>query len=598
MSKLTSKKINIWGAFFIMVPKIARVSPAVFSAWQIIAVAHAISYGVIAPVTQYFFDSASRFASGQAKWPDAALGLVFLAAAHAIKQALNGTANFMNLQYYRKVEGVLATELHEKISGLSPVSFEDTQVLDEMNKAVQGKDEAVWYAGTILLMLTFYIPYFVCMAFYLFGIKPLLVVSLALVFSPTLITQVLRAKVFSKAEDKSAPVRREFDYYECCITAREYFRETRILGAFAYFRKLYGDSLVLLNKIRFRASAKSDMAELGMQILSLGGYVGILLLLVDSLLNGEISVGAFAAVFGSVDQMFSLMKELIVKNFGAVAGNFGRVRNYLKFMQMPVRSGCDVEIDKNADITLSGVSFTYPAARESAVTSVSLSIKKGETIAVVGENGSGKTTLVRLITGLYLPDEGLISYGGVSTEAASMSSIFKNISAVFQNFQRYQMSLRVNIGISDVNTAADDLTLGDVCAQAGFDKNDTGFANGYDTMLSREFNGVDLSGGEWQRVAIARGLFRSRRGRQVIVLDEPTAAIDPIEETKIYNRFAEIAKDKTAIYVTHRLGSVKLADRIIVMKDGRLAEQGTHSELMGFGGEYARLYKAQEQWYV
>ena len=113
-------------------------------------------------------------------------------------------------------------------------------------------------------------------------------------------------------------------------------------------------------------------------------------------------------------------------------------------------------------------------------------------------------------------------------------------------------------------------------------------------MLSQEFDGVDLSGGQWQRVAIARSFFRTH---QLIVLDEPTAAIDPIEETKIYNRFAEIAKDKTAVIVTHRLGSVKLADRILVMKQGKLVEQGTHTELIKMGGEYARLYSSQEQWY-
>jgi len=172
-----------------------------------------------------------------------------------------------------------------------------------------------------------------------------------------------------------------------------------------------------------------------------------------------------------------------------------------------------------------------------------------------------------LITGLYLPDEGDILYGESNTKTASTFSLFKNISAVFQKYQRYQMTLRENVGISNINDIVNDIVLGKISVQAGIDKNDNSFTNGYDTMLSREFDGVDLSGGQWQRVAIARSFFRIH---QLIVLDEPTAAIDPIEETKIYNRFAEISKDKTAIIVTHRLGSVKLADRILVMKAGRL----------------------------
>ena len=156
------------------------------------------------------------------------------------------------------------------------------------------------------------------------------------------------------------------------------------------------------------------------------------------------------------------------------------------------------------------------------------------------------------------------------------------------------MTLRENIGIGEIRRAADDAALIDVSAQAGIDMRGTGLAEGYDTMLSREFDGIDLSGGQWQRVAIARGFFRPHA---LIVLDEPTAAIDPIEETKIYNRFAEISKEKTALIVTHRLGSVKLAGRILVMKGGRIVEQGTHAELMRMSGEYARLYASQAQWY-
>jgi ATP-binding cassette subfamily B protein len=200
-----------------------------------------------------------------------------------------------------------------------------------------------------------------------------------------------------------------------------------------------------------------------------------------------------------------------------------------------------------------------------------------------------------LITGLYMPNEGEILYGGTDIKEVSFRSLFKNISVVFQKYQRYQMTLRENIGISNVDDIATDSALDRISAQTGIDKHDNSFTNGYDTMLSREFDGVDLSGGQWQRVAIARGFFRSH---QFIVLDEPTAAIDPIEETKIYDRFAEISKDKTAIIVTHRLGSVRLADRILVMKRGKLVEQGTHTDLMTANGEYARLYKSQERWYT
>ena len=230
--------------------------------------------------------------------------------------------------------------------------------------------------------------------------------------------------------------------------------------------------------------------------------------------------------------------------------------------------------------------------------------KKGETIAIVGENGSGKSTIIRLLTGLYEPDCGTVSYNGEDISKYKKSDIYKNTSAVFQKYQRYQMTLKENICISSVDREADikeqkpELTgeLDAIAEQAGITMDEKTYPEGYETMLSREFEGVDLSGGQWQRIAIGRGFYRNHG---LIVLDEPTSAIDPYEETRIYNQFAEISRDKTAVIVTHRLGSVRLADRIVVMKGGEIVQVGTHEELMGEAdGEYARLYRSQEQWYM
>ena len=586
------KKVNIFQAFFMLIPKIARPAPLLFHIRNIFFVAQGISYGMIVPITQNLFDKAVDFVNGKTELMIIITALLILALAHIVKQVINGIANFISFIFWEKTEGILSIDLHKKMSKIMPVYFEDTIMLDDINKAVQGKNEAAWFAGTVLFMICTS-TYYLIMAVYLFQIDPLLLVSLLLVFIPTFLSYFFRVKVFARTEDKAAPVRRELDYFENCITEREYFKETRVLGAFSYFRELYSHTLIRLNKIKFQASVKSTFTELGMQLLSLSGYIGVLLLLLDSLMKGTISVGVFAAVFASIDQMFEMMKGLF-ERVGILAEYFSKVQNYLRFLQMPEREGADMEISADADISIHSVSFVYPGTERKAVDDVSLTIKNGETVALVGENGSGKTTLVRLITGLYLPCEGDIFYGEANTKTVSARSLFKNISAVFQKYQRYQMTLRENVGISDVYQAADDAVMDKISGQAGLNKEDDSFPNGYNTMLSREFDGVDLSGGEWQRVAIARSFFRSH---QFIVLDEPTAAIDPIEETNIYNRFAEISKDKTAIIVTHRLGSVKLADRILVMKQGSLIEQGTHTELLAADGEYARLYHSQEQWY-
>ncbi|QUI24922.1 ABC transporter ATP-binding protein [Vallitalea pronyensis] len=588
------KKVNVVKIFIKMLPRYARVSLPMFIVLQTLSVAHGIFIGLLAPSMQLFFDRVENYAMGQRPLSAAITGLIILGFVQIGSSIIAGIVQFTRKMYYNRAEGVFSLELHEKINKLPPICFEDTKMLNHMNKAFKGKSESVQFTERIIGSITFFAVYFIIMSAYLFRVKPILIISLLLIFIPVLLTQILRTKFFTKAEDKSAPLRREFDYYENCMTGRAYFKETRLLGAFMFFRKQYKDTLSILNKIRFHAVVKSDLAQLGVQMLSLGGHIGILLLLLNALLNGHISVGAFVAIFASVDAMFHLMTRWICYNLGDVASSFGRVQHYLNFLQIPENNGMDVQVPKNMDISLRDVSFTYPNANLRAVKSISFHIKNGETVAVVGENGSGKSTLIRLITGLYVPDEGDVLYGKINTKEISGRSLFKNISAVFQKFQCYQMTLGDNICISHIDISKDDSGLDKICVQAGLDKNDSQFIDGYNTMLSREFDGVDISGGQWQRIAIARSYYRKHR---IIVLDEPTAAIDPIEETRIYNQFAKISKNKTAIIVTHRLGSIKLADRILVMKQGKLVEQGTHAELLTNEGEYARLYKSQERWY-
>ncbi len=586
------KKSNSVKVLLRLLPGTVRPAPLLFLVFIVITVCHGISWGVETVMQQRFFDQAAAMAGGSASFGAALTALGFLGAANVGCQVLNGAGNFLPGVVGGKVLGHQSKEIHEKIARLSPAVFEDTGKLDDINKAEAGKENAFWFVCDFIALLTFYIPYFLFMGWYLFSLKPVLAVVIVIIFLPTALAQLIRMKAFSDLEDESAPVRREYEHYEACMVSREFFRETRLLGGFSYFKRLYLETMDLMQRLKYRASMKSNLFELSMRILTVAGYVGILLLLFDALMKREVSVGAFAAVFNSLGMLYSLMEEIICRHISDMAQNMGSIQNYLNFLDLEERKSERSEEPGWGDIVLTDVSFSYPGAESDAIREVSFTLKKGETLAVVGENGSGKSTLVRLLAGLYEPKCGSVMMNGNDTRKLSLGALTARTSAVFQKFQRYQMTLGENITISDRFRSCEERELDRICDMAGTDRKD--FEKGDDTMLSREFDGGDLSGGQWQRTAIARGFFRDH---DLIILDEPTAAIDPYEETRIYNRFAGIAKDKSAVVVTHRLGSVKLADRILVMKEGRAVQLGTHEELIGQEGEYKRLYEAQEQWY-
>ena len=245
-------------------------------------------------------------------------------------------------------------------------------------------------------------------------------------------------------------------------------------------------------------------------------------------------------------------------------------------------------------VTARTVSFTYPGTDTAAVDGVSVDLVPGTTVALVGVNGAGKTTLAKLLLGLYVPSSGDVMRGTVNTRDATRQDIRERTSAVFQNFQRYQMTLRDNVVLADVTRAEDEEAVIQALERGGVPAELWQGAEGLDLMLSREFGTRDLSLGQWQRVAIARGLFREH---DLILLDEPTASIDPLEEQAVYERFMEIAAGRTAILVTHRLGSARLADRILVMRDGRIVEDGTHRQLLERRGLYHEMFTAQADWY-
>jgi len=525
--------------------------------------------------------------------------------------------NICSIRGYGESYGLIG----DKMGRLDPVLLEDTKIHDMLDKVSAGSSSVINMSCYGMMLISANLPYLLFMGWYLHSVNPVLIWSLLLLFIPSFAKWLLRSKIIEKFEDTAAPIRREVKFYDSTLTNREFFKETRILGGFSQMLSRLMEAYRKLSKAEWKTNKKKNLLELAMGCFTATGWGVILYLLVYSLLNGKISVGAFAAVFGSLTMVFDyIQSSFYLINF--IAEGHGAGQNYVRFLDLPEHSGTKQTANIAQGISLDNVSFGYPNAESMSVDGVSLEIKQGETIAIVGENGAGKTTLVRLMIGLYRPTAGNCVVRGIDTATADFASLFGGLSGVFQKYQKYQMTLKDNIQVSELKVSGDSFQVSDgvnavrpgtdtinavrpgtdtingvptVLLSVGVDADDSEtFPAGLDTMLSREFDGVDLSGGQWQRIAIARGLYRMH---DIVVLDEPTAAIDPLEESRIYKMFVDISKGKTSVIVTHRLGSVKIADRVIVMRDGKIVGDAPHDELMESCSYYAEMYHAQAGWY-
>jgi len=552
------------------------------------------SSAALTPIKQNFFDSVSQAASGNGTMKRTLIFGIIMGLFMVFMLFINGFSGVFSENLTQKLMGQLGIQLNIKASKIEPICYEDSELLDTINKAHNGISAAAGLTDAILSIVTFSLPYFIFMGFYLARIKPLLFLFILFTFIPSLVGQIIRYKAYTNLEKIIAPFRRKTEYYEKFIADREYAKETRVLGAFWFFRKLYETALIIMSKKSWETSRKAALTEIGVRFMQLAGYISSILLLYMYLINGEIGIGAFAAVFSSIDQLFNIMESIMNFQVGSISQNLGMIQNYFKFLKFPERGGVNTDII-SSKVELNNVSFTYPNANKESLKNINLTIEEGESLAIVGENGAGKSTLVKLIIGLYLPTKGTVTIGGRDTKEVSAGSVFKNTSAVFQHYQKYKMTIKDNVAISQTNNDVSEDLLKDAIKKSGFDIENKTYADGVNTMLAREYGGIDLSGGQWQKVAIARGLYRCHN---MIILDEPTATIDPIEETRLYKKFIDMSKGKTSLIVTHRLGSAKIADRIIVMDNGEIVDCGTHDELMEHEGIYKKMYEAQAKWYV
>ena len=427
-----------------------------------------------------------------------------------LQHVMNAASNVFQSFYINKCIEKVMYKLHKEVDTVSPIFFEDTARLDFINKAKNGAEGMAVFTRNLIYILFYDIVYLVSMIFYLVSLRPLLAFVCLFVFIPNFMSHIVRIQIFDKMEDLSVRPWRKKEYFEQCIVSREYYKETRLFGAVEFFKNKYLDSLEELKLIKYEACKKNGLIDLGLSITMVVSYMGIIIVLMDSLLKNFVTVGAFAAVYAALDEFFLQMDCILQYDFGNVTSEFGKIKNYFEFMELVkeesrLKKGKE-QIEEFLYARMDGLHFAYPNG-EAVLKDINFFIDKGETIAVVGENGSGKSTFSKVLSGLYQPQKGKYIINGRDSSEIDTDAIFSNVSVVFQNFMKYQMSLRENIIFSENKADEVDRKLEYILAEVGLKEKADEL--GLDAVLSREFGNKDISGGEWQRLAIARAIYKA-----------------------------------------------------------------------------------------
>lgn len=425
--------------------------------------------------------------------------------------------------------------------------------------------------------------------------SPWLVLLLGLGVLPSFVGETHFAFLGYAKNFRQTPAKRQMDYLRQVAGSREGAKEVKLFGLHRFFtdrfkelaRQIYREDVEL---------ARSKLLIGGLLgIIGTLGYYGAYIYVIWRTLGGGYDIAQFSFLTASIQQASSNLQQVFSTASG-IADQALFLTDLLAFFEMksivdPNPKGRKIPEHITQGFEFRNVSFAYPGTTRKVLKNFNMKLRRGERIALIGENGQGKTTIVKLITRLYDPTEGQILLDGVDLREYSLEDLHRNIGVIFQDFVRFEMTARENIAIGridhlnsqpEIEAAAHKSLADTVVAKLG---------EGYDQMLGRRFEGgVELSGGEWQKIALARAYLRDA---QLLILDEPTAALDARSELEVFERFAELTEGKMALLISHRFSTVRMADRIVVLSGGQLIEEGDHDQLMAAQGVYAEMFEMQ-----
>ena len=514
---------------------------------------------------------------------------------------LTALSSPLTVRLNQRMQFALQSALALKAAAEPLAEFDRPGFFDDLQRARTGAGQHVsgWLEGIFSLIRQ--VLTVGTMALVLGRISPYLALALLAVVVPfTLIQFQIGADRLAQFRDLMPTVRRA-DYFTELLTSRAAAKEVRLFGLAASFYERYCRFFWQNADEVARLRSKVSWRLFRMDVLGLAATVAILGAAMVPVLSAErMTPGDFLIVLQAILSLRGTAQSLGL-SVSRLLDDFLAITDLLGFLDRS--SGTAAMADSRQrfptairnGIEVRGISFRYAGGDRPSLSDISFHIRPGERVALVGENGSGKSTLVKCLLGLYPVDAGAILVDGIPLNAIAEQDLRANMTAVFQDFMVYQLSVRDNVAAGCLRKADDTEQIWDALHKSGAAEFVARLPEGLETQLGHRFAGTDLSTGQWQKLAIARGYFGEG---QVIVLDEPTAALDPVAEALLYEKFAELTREKTSLLVSHRLGICPLADRILVLKQGRLVEQGSHAELMALGGEYARMYARQADWYA
>ncbi len=498
----------------------------------------------------------------------------------------------------------LSVRLMEHAARLDVAQFEDDETYDHLERARRQTVGRIGLLAQVLSTVQDLIT-LISLAGALLIYVPWLIVLLAIAVIPAFLGETHFAALGYSLLFQWTPERRMLDYLRFTAASDGSAKEIKLFGLSPFLVGRYArlaDEFYHANKrlSKKRALVSTVLASVG----SVGYYsaYGVIIYLTVSGYRspaGLFTIGVLTFLAGSFRQSRDLIQRMLL-NLSQVYEQSLYLRDLFVFLEIEPRvvskpGAIAVPRPITQGFVFEEVSFRYPGSEQWAVRDLSFALDLDESVALVGENGAGKTTLVKLLARLYDPDEGRILLDGVDLRDYDLESLWTNVGVIFQDFVRYAFLFRENIGVGQVERVDDDIRIREAARRSLADTVAQRLEHGFEQPLGRRFEGgVELSGGEWQKIALARAYMREA---QVLILDEPTASLDARAEYEVFLRFTELTRDRIAVLISHRFSTVLMADRILVLNDGRLLEQGTHEELVTNGGLYAELFNLQAAGY-